>query len=136
MPGARARVGTRRAEHPDVVLAEGPDSGEWRARSPDFLKRLATRQLVPFQCRTYRPNRLTAQMSLPEGALAAEIWSVRPAGRAAARQCRPFQCTATGCSVVLCDSSLPPNAHLPRPPAAAERQVINGNAQNRQVNGL
>jgi hypothetical protein len=50
-------------------------------RVPAFqLPRGATRQRVPFQCSTEPPRKVTAQMSLRDGALAAVIQLCGPAG--------------------------------------------------------
>src|SRR5579863_6108491 len=51
---------------------------------------------VPFQCRMSPPTSVTAQTSLPESALAAEISLVRPDGRVLLCQLVPFQFSATG----------------------------------------
>ena len=71
---------------------------------------LATAHFVPFQCSTYPPRLLTAQMSALPGALTAAISFVRPLGSVACFQAVPFQCSASGAPAVAPLRSVPPNA--------------------------
>src|SRR5258708_25969973 len=79
-------------------------------------QRMASRQRVPFQCRTYLPYWLAAQISVAEGALASLMKPVSPAGRADDVIVRPFQRSATG--VLRPPGVVPPNTHASRPPVA------------------
>src|SRR5215475_3442153 len=79
-------------------------------------QRMARRQRVPFQCRTYLPYWLAAQISVAEGALASLMKPVSPAGRADGVIVRPFQRSATG--MLGPPGLVPPKTHASRPPVA------------------
>lgn len=72
--------------------------------------RLAMAHFFPFQCSTYCPSWLMAQILPGDGALAPSIMLVSPPGRATARQCLPSQCSATGAPGLAPSVFVPPKA--------------------------